>query len=865
MKNIMKIIQVFSFIMLYYYPANSQQDDFEKFAQEREQYAKEQEEEFQKFAKEQNEYIKKMDEAFAEYLEKRWQEFQAFKARQMPQKPKPYKQPLATDDIRGQASQAIKNTSDKTTKNNTAHKPLLLKDEEKVKLEKLAFQFFGNNLSVNYDPRTIRDLNHSINEQNISQWWTDLSQSQYSILIKKLYAYKEKMNLNDWGYYMLISQTAKQITQSANAAVLFKWFLLTKSGYMSRLAYNNNKLFLLLPFTKDIYEKPYILLDQTKYYFINKHEANVNTYNKDFPEAYKVIDLNISKPFFLSQQSKTKKIKFGEQYIELSYNPDVVEFYKNYPLTELSVYFNARPSTTLKSSINEAFEPLFKDKSDLQKVSEILQFVQDLDYATDQQQFQHEKFMFPDEVLHYDKSDCEDRSVFFAYLIRQLTNLKTIGLEYNDHVATAVKLPDHESGNYINYEGEHYMVCDPTYKNAPVGYTQPDYIKQTAKTIKISNNHFWAEKKNNLRKKLISKGLFQGNVNHNIAFDKNHNAYITGYYNKNIKIGNQVIKSNDQSNEVYVVKFTPEGQLSWIKTLNGKGSDIGSYLQVRDDKILIAGSYSEQISGENQFMKTNSKNPDIFIASYSPSGSLEWIKKMNLDKSLPEGNAILHATIETSSGKLTDKQFFSEHEAFNQFGIFFKDHGKAMISIGLKSTPGLYVEEKSYARYANFEPVKVLKEENDKYINQNYHPSVTGLFAAFGIIENSGMTLPGHIVQNALDQNNPGFQKKYPNVYNNIGKVQFIRNEKGIVMIKTDHKGPVQFSNLKINNLARFKICFYSSGNLQIDILSGISVGKAFIWYDLNHIKIFKQTGHLNFDYDEDHTKKQISMAEILK
>ena len=44
-----------------------------------------------------------------------------------------------------------------------------------------------------------------------------------------------------------------------------------------------------------------------------------------------------------------------------------------------------------------------------------------------------------DEPLFYPYSDCEDHSVLFAYLVRELPGLEVIGLDYPGHVATAVR------------------------------------------------------------------------------------------------------------------------------------------------------------------------------------------------------------------------------------------------------------------------------------------------------------------------------------------------------------------------------------------------------------------------------------------
>jgi hypothetical protein len=62
------------------------------------------------------------------------------------------------------------------------------------------------------------------------------------------------------------------------------------------------------------------------------------------------------------------------------------------------------------------------------------------------------------------------------------------------------------------------------------------------------------------------------------------------------------------------------------------------------------------------------------------------------------------------------------------------------------------------------------------------------------------------------------------------------------------------------------KISSLQSGDAQLDVLSGITVGKMVVWFDLNFIKLYKLNGNLLFDYDSDHTQKMMNLkADILE
>ena len=85
-----------------------------------------------------------------------------------------------------------------------------------------------------------------------------------------------------------------------------------------------------------------------------------------------------------------------------------------------------------------------------------------------------DRTFFADESMYYPYCDCEDRSVLFSRLVRDLMNLDVVLIYYPGHLATAVKFSQPVNGDYITYDGDRYTICDPTYINAPVGMTMPD-------------------------------------------------------------------------------------------------------------------------------------------------------------------------------------------------------------------------------------------------------------------------------------------------------------------------------------------------------------------------------------------------------
>ena len=114
--------------------------------------------------------------------------------------------------------------------------------------------------------------------------------------------------------------------------------------------------------------------------------------------------------------------------------------------------------------------------SEVQAVNFLLHLTQSgFKYATDAEQFGRERSLFFEESLNYPYSDCEDRSIFFGKLVKELLGLKVIGLHYPGHLATAVEFKSNVKGESVTYENRRYIICDPTYIGADIGSAQPKF------------------------------------------------------------------------------------------------------------------------------------------------------------------------------------------------------------------------------------------------------------------------------------------------------------------------------------------------------------------------------------------------------
>jgi hypothetical protein len=171
-----------------------------------------------------------------------------------------------------------------------------------------------------------------------------------------------------------------------------------------------------------------------------------------------------------SDKTVIREYLLGKDTLRLDLNRLLVDYLNNFNVLDLPYYFNSPISEKTLAPLDRKMAILLNGRTPEQKLNLLLSFVQrGFGYKDDLSQFGHEKYMFADEAFFYPYIDCDDRAVLFAHLVRRYTGMEVVGLDYPDHVATAVKLPYSISGDSIIFQNEKYFLCDPTYIGAKVG------------------------------------------------------------------------------------------------------------------------------------------------------------------------------------------------------------------------------------------------------------------------------------------------------------------------------------------------------------------------------------------------------------
>jgi hypothetical protein len=357
--------------------------------------------------------------------------------------------------------------------------------------------FYGADLYLRYDRGMAFKPLVYINENQIADAWEQLENTNYEIFLYQLERYASRYNLNDWGYVQLVNTAAKRIfPRDANSRTIFNWFCLSQSGYIATVCYTSNNLYLMMPSTHTLYGRTYLKGKHSSKYYVFDLEGGkprlnkVRVFNNQFPKATKKLNFELNEVPRLSHNVRTKELKLdynGKRYrIPVSVNENLLEFYDNYPFMDLSVYMQAPLSTDARAAIIPALKKITREMSEQEAANFLLAFVQNsFKYKTDREQFGTERYLFAEETLFYPYSDCEDRSVLYAYLVQEILGLEVVGLIFPGHAATAVRFSGRVDGDYITYMGRKYIICDPTYINADIGMLLPQYKSKTVQVIKI--------------------------------------------------------------------------------------------------------------------------------------------------------------------------------------------------------------------------------------------------------------------------------------------------------------------------------------------------------------------------------------------
>ncbi len=366
--------------------------------------------------------------------------------------------------------------------------------KEEIPHEKYHITFYGTKVSVGFPTNETLKL-PGLSEKQLAKAWKQLSSEAYDVTLNNVLAVRKKLALCDWGYVEMLQAISEKKYGKTNEAVFMQAYLLSQSGYKIRLATDDEKLYMLIATQQNMFSLPFFIIDNTKFYALNCKSQELSICKAKFDKE-KVVSLQLRQEQKLAAQY-TDPRKLTSKYgvvAQVSVNKNTIDFFNDYPsayigndaTTRWAVYAN----TPLEKSIQETLYPTLKKAvaglSERDAVNKILNFVQTaFVYEYDDNVWGGDRAFFAAETLHYPYADCEDRSILFSRLVRDILGLDVVLIYYPGHLATAVAFTQDVHGDYLTHNNRKYIVCDPTYINAPLGRTMPGMNNQEARIIEL--------------------------------------------------------------------------------------------------------------------------------------------------------------------------------------------------------------------------------------------------------------------------------------------------------------------------------------------------------------------------------------------
>ena len=355
--------------------------------------------------------------------------------------------------------------------------------------DKQMVNFCGQKVYVDKSLKGVCSIGN-MRENAIADAYEAMCKADYKALVDDCRKVKKELNLNDWGIFLFVREASKTLCTDENAAVVMQQFLLNELGYKSKMARraDRNQMLLFVAADCQVYGHPYFTKDGLNYYNLTSNEScQFYMCQEDSPKAKSKLNMQVNHAPALNagMVNSVHKNRSGSVAVSVDVPKSLMEFYGSMPQCDYSVYVNAEVNPSVASKVLSTLAPLVNGKGEAEAANLLINFVQTgFQYATDQEQFGYEKPFFVEELFYYPYCDCEDRSVLYSYLVRNLLKLDVVLLDYPNHIATAVCFNENVSGDFVTVGGKKYVVCDPTYIGASIGKAMPQFKNVAAKVLK---------------------------------------------------------------------------------------------------------------------------------------------------------------------------------------------------------------------------------------------------------------------------------------------------------------------------------------------------------------------------------------------
>lgn len=431
-----------------------------------------------------NGFRKSVLDNYADYLEQVWKEYRTFKGEVRDDAPKPKTQPdagkipaLPPEEKTPEVTPAPIAVPTEPQKPEPAVAPV-------VPVQQTGVTFYGVRVKA---PLLKTVVVANMEPSAVAAAWRAYAGGGMARCAKVMAENAKALGLNDWFTYEYVRESvnAQCKGSSETERAVLMHFLLANMGYDVRLAVCHDMACLLLAIDQQVYGRGYMETDGRTYY-IYKVDGDMvpeggSIYTCSLPEG---IDAGLPLDMRIRREMKIRggemhrcTLEYGGMTVTTEVDVAMMEMLRHYPQMDIAQYAMSDVCPGLRRSVLDQLAGYIQGMTKVEAAQKLLRFTQlAFAYATDGEQHGYEKAYFLEENFYYPKNDCEDRAIFYAYLVRNLLGLDVHLVNFPGHECTAVNFGDtNVRGTGYVYDGKTYVICDPTYIGASIGDCMPQY------------------------------------------------------------------------------------------------------------------------------------------------------------------------------------------------------------------------------------------------------------------------------------------------------------------------------------------------------------------------------------------------------
>ncbi len=715
---------------------------------------------------------------------------------------------------------------------------------------KQSFKFYGNTIAISYDRLLALPVNQPVTNEIIVDYWKKFTVGNSRHLIGQLLVCRDRLGLNDWGYFMLIRRCSSSLYPTDEAAAeLLTWALMIRSGYNVKIGYNQLGVSVLYPAASKISGIPTVRINGVDYY-INRSISSfpIISHAGSHSGASGTIHLRINRSLNFNGELETKKFQFlwnkKTFAFNLKFNPEVIKFLEDYPQTDPELIFSAPFTVLTMESLLKQIKPILAGMKQEESAAFLQQFVQkSFAYHPFNDNYGYDRFMFPEELLFKDESNDKGKALLYAWFISNLLNQEAALVEFPGFYSVAISLEQPMDGDNFLVGKKSFTIADPTFDNAPLGLVMKEFFQLKPVVRILRNRSSDIIEQDKIWKLALAFGAERSGSGKDFLKDESGNSYITGFF---------IEKNKSQPSSVpapFIAKYDENNSLAWMVKFQAEGRSFGLELQQLDNnEFYLAGSFRGKIACNGISIQSANGNPDLFFLQFNKLGEIEWMSKSGLDD-LEEDSKLFYIVRFTRAGDIQSVNLSNEDERTGTTG-FQQTAKEGLCYVASRyQTTGLDKAKEVASPTSTALLRQNLKQMKQLGIEQN----TACLSAVLHAVISTGNQLSGGDMASFMQEKPVSFKQEktestftsLPYLAELLQKIKLIKNNNGITEIFTDKGMPLKIRWFKINNHSHLKIIPLANNDLKIKVIDGIRFESGLIRENINSFIIELSTGNL--------------------